>query len=267
MEEECECQAGAPTWVVTFADLMSLLLTFFVLLLSFSSTEITKFKEIAGSLRDALGMRSELDLSDQPSGQDLLPDISQQQGQGEGQAEMTAEEMAEEFQQMLQDLGIEQAGAAKMTDEGVLLRLSGDLFFESGSAVMNSRALPVIDAIANQLRKTERPLDVIGHTDNLPISTPYFPSNWELSAARAGQAVRFLAERGIDGERMRAIGYAETAPLGENQTVKGRAGNRRVEFLFRTRAAPAPFSPDRGDDAPEVTEQAGPAPVPSEEQP
>lgn len=222
---------GAPAWMVTFADLMSLLLTFFILLLSFSNLEIVKFQTMAGSVRNAFGLKSEFDLSDIPTGRKLLPYEDPKRGQMNNEPD--ARQIEHSLEEMLREMKLEEVGVAKMTSEGVLLRLSGDLFFSSGRADLNPQALPVLDAIATQLLRGSGPADVIGHTDDVPIATVVYPSNWELSAARAGTAVRYLVGKGIAAERLRAIGYAETAPVAENSTGAGRAANRRVEFVLR----------------------------------
>lgn len=228
MEVEDEPKAGAPDWIVTFADLMSLLLTFFVLLLSFSTTEISKFKQIAGSLKDALGMRSELELSDIPQSSELLPAIETEQATGQA----TAEQLEKELQAVIEEIGVENQGEAKLTDEGIVLQLSGDYLFESGRADINEVAYPLLDQIAAAVLSSGRSLDVAGHTDDVPIATAQFPSNWELSAARAGQAVRYFTEHGVEPQRLRAIGRGEAAPIADNSSAEGRAENRRIEFIF-----------------------------------
>ena len=222
-----EATAGAPAWVVTFADLMSLLLTFFVLLLSFSNTEIIKFRVMAGSVKNALGMKSEFALSDIPMGEKLLPHKDPKDGAGKAQ-----QEMAERLREVLEKSGLRQFGEATVTNRGVLLQLSGDLLFESGEARINKTALPILDGLAGLVIESGSSVDVVGHTDNVPITTHVYPSNWELSAARAGQAVRYLAEKGVPPERMRAIGQAHTIPIAGNDSDKARSANRRVEFLF-----------------------------------
>ena len=124
---------------------------------------------------------------------------------------------------------------AKITKHGVILQLKGDLLFESGQATIKPKALPVLEGLARYISKTSRDVDVLGHTDNRPIGTAVFPSNWELSAARAGRAVRYLAEKGVPAQRLRAIGHADSVPVASNTTQVGRAANRRVEFVFVTR--------------------------------
>ena len=229
IERQEEPKKGAPAWMCTFADLMSLLLTFFVLLLSMSSTEAAKFRAMAGSLRDAFGMRSDLAISPTPMSDEILPHDDERQGD-DGSPE--SDELERELKRALEELGVETGDMKLEGDDSVLLRLDGDLLFASGEATLKPRALPAIDAIAKYLLGTNYMLDVVGYTDNVPISTPVFPSNWELSAARAGQAVRRLTEQGVQPERLRAIGRAETEPIAGNDTAQGRSANRRVEFNF-----------------------------------
>ena len=224
-----EPKAGAPEWMVTFADLMSLLLCFFVLLLSFSNTEVVKFRVMAGSVRNALGLKSEFALSDIPMGKKLLPHKDPKDGEGEA---AQVEKAIEELREVLKSSGLEQHGEAKVTKRGVLLQLSGDLLFESGGAEINKKALPILDQLAIHIVESGRSVDIVGHTDNVPIATHVYPSNWELSAARAGQAVRHLAEKGVPPVHMRAIGQAHSIPIADNDTAKGRSANRRVEFVF-----------------------------------
>jgi len=228
-EEPDEVKAGAPEWMVTFADLMSLLLTFFVLLLSFANMEVVKFKSAVGSIQNALGLKSVFDISDVPSGSEILDYENPREGDGEAQAQ---EQIVEELESILANAGLDDKGTAKVSARGVVLQLEGDLFFQSGEAAINKRALPVLDALSSYIAGQSRSVDVVGHTDNVPIATVVYPSNWELSAARAGQAVRYLSEKGVAAERMRAIGQAHTVPIADNSTAAGRAANRRVEFIF-----------------------------------
>ncbi len=116
-----------------------------------------------------------------------------------------------------------------------MLNISGDLMFASGESALSPEAVKILDRIASYVLKSERPLDVLGHTDDVPIATSHFPSNWELSAARAGSAVRYLTERGVRADRIRAIGHASTKPVAGNESPEGRSLNRRVEFVFNLR--------------------------------
>lgn len=228
LEQPDEPKAGAPDWMVTFADLMSLLLTFFVLLLSFANMEVVKFKSAVGSIQNALGLKSVFELSDVPSGNELLDHENPQEGDGQA----VQEQIVEELERILEQAGLQNSGTAKVSKRGVVLQLEGDLLFASGEAAISPKALPVLDALSAYIAGQSRFVDVVGHTDDVPIATAVYPSNWELSAARAGQAVRYLSEKGVKPFRMRAIGQAHTVPVSENTTPEARANNRRVEFVF-----------------------------------
>ena len=221
-------RAGAPEWLVTFADLMSLLLTFFVLLLSFSNTEIVKFRTMAGSVRNAFGMKSDIAISDVPMGNTLMPFEDPLQGRQKD----AKREVKEKVEEILKESGLDAEGAVEINERGVLLRLQGDLLFESGSVALNAKSLPLLDRLAVYSASITHPIEVDGHTDDVPILTAVYPSNWELSAARSGSAVRYLAGKGVPAARMRATGHADTVPVAPNATSEGRAKNRRVEILF-----------------------------------
>ncbi len=233
---------GAPEWMVTFADLMSLLLTFFVLLLSFSNMEIIKFRTMAGSVRNALGLKSEFDLADVPRGSSILPYENPREGTGQGEVKET-DSLRNELKRIVRSSGVPVRGTIQVLPESVALQLEGDLLFDSGRAELKRESFPILDELAELIRRLDHHVDVLGHTDSLPIATAVFPSNWELSGARAGRAVRYLVENGVPAGRLRAIGHADTVPVASNDREENRSLNRRVEFVFQTtsnREASAP---------------------------
>lgn len=117
--------------------------------------------------------------------------------------------------------------------EGVTLRIDDSLLFASGQAVLTAEGRGVVESLTEVLDSFDGLVSVEGHTDSIPISTARFPSNWELSAARAIAVVRHLERQGLNISRMRAVGYADTQPMEPNATADGRAANRRVELLLR----------------------------------
>ncbi|MDR5898707.1 OmpA family protein [Halomonas vilamensis] len=117
--------------------------------------------------------------------------------------------------------------------EGITLRIDDSLLFASGAAQLTSQGRGVIDSLVEVLESFDGQISIEGHTDNIPISTVRFPSNWELSAARAIAVLRHLQDEGLNASRMRAVGYADTQPMESNDTPEGRAANRRVELLLR----------------------------------
>ncbi|MDP2286314.1 MAG: OmpA family protein, partial [Pseudohongiella sp.] len=117
--------------------------------------------------------------------------------------------------------------------EGLTLRIADNLLFASGQAELMYEGMVLISQLTQMLVDFEGEISVEGHTDNIPISTARFPSNWELSSARAISVLKFLEQDGIAANRMRAIGYADTRPLQANDSVQSRSANRRVELILR----------------------------------
>ncbi len=224
--KEEECKAGAPAWMVTYGDMMTLLLTFFVLIVSMSSIEQVKFEAAISSIRDGMGMW--------PSSQGMMEKLQMEE---KIRRATETQEMVEEMAQTLQELGMEDAVEIYNTPNGVRMIIDDPLLFESGSARMSAKFQALLLKIADIIKRMKYDeIRVEGHTDNVPISTPEFPSNWELSAARALRATKFMAFRGgVEPEKMSAVGYGEYRSRDTNDTPMGRAKNRRVEiFLEKT---------------------------------
>ena len=224
---EDDVKPGAPEWVVTFGDMMSLLLTFFVLLLSFSSMEASKFKIIAGYMREAFGVQTSENYSGVPMGTTILStDVR------------TNDDPAEELQLVrairreLDKAGVTKQATVEVTERGVAVRLKGEVLFAAGRAELKQDSTVLLGGIAEIAAERPGVVEVEGHTDDVPISTTRYPSNWELSGARAGRAARFLIQQGVPAARVKAVGYADTRPLAPNDSSESRARNRRVEFLF-----------------------------------
>ena len=252
--------AGAPAWVLTFADLMSLLLAFFVLLFSFSEMDKQKFKELSGSMRDAFGVQREVPAFKPPIGTSIIardfspgrptPTIEnqvRQQAVNEMRiyAEMaideseriSKEELEADLQKVKRHLDIEiRDGFVEVDDDGervITIRIKEMGSFPSGSAELNNDFKPVINKIAELVAEIGGHVVIAGHTDNLPISTSRFRSNWDLSSARAATVLESIAERsGQPAEHFRLAGHADTRPLDTNSTIEGRARNRRVEVIL-----------------------------------
>jgi chemotaxis protein MotB len=222
-----EVKPGAPEWVVTFGDMMSLLLTFFVLLLSFSSVEAEKFKVVAGYMRQAFGLQTERSYTGVPMGTTILSTDARQTTSPADELDLV-----QKLRRELERQSMTGRGSVRVTERGVSFRLEGELLFGLGQAELRDDALPILNRIADLAARRAEQVEVEGHTDDLPISSARFPSNWELSTSRAGAAARYLISRGVPASRIRAVGYAETRPLVPNTSKENRSQNRRVEFLF-----------------------------------
>lgn len=223
---------GAPEWALTYADLMTLLLVFFVAMVAYSKLDADKYRTMVGSFRSAFGTSERP--SDRPSNAIAPAEAAR--------VRQEADRIAVE-----EDLAALAARGGKggplqviYSPEGVRVRIQERLLFGLGSAGLHPGADSLLLEMAPLLRRYPHPVQVEGHTDDLPIQTAVYPSNWELSAARAGAVVRLLVEEGgVPADRLAAVGYAETRPLAPNDVPEERAQNRRVEFLL-TRPAPVP---------------------------
>ncbi len=270
---------GGAGWIMTFADLMSLLMCFFVLLLSFSEMDVLKFKRLAGSMHQAFGVQQQFRVDDPPKGTSIIAqefspgrpeptplneiwqkttDLSRnsldvacqdtgasnsgERGDAQkmividdvqdliGETEQDAIELATALAQEIA------AGVLEVETSGrdIIVRVKEHGSFPSGSDALSDNFKPVLRIIQDVLRDTEGKITVEGHSDDVPISTARFRSNWALSSARAVSVAHGLFIDGvIDPERFTVAGYADTKPLVSNSTGAGRARNRRVEIVIR----------------------------------
>jgi len=261
VEQDCP-PVGLPAYMATFADLMALLMCFFVLLLSFSEIDALKYKMVVKSLNNAFGVQREVEANDIPKGTSI---IAQEFSPGEprptplreirqdtidetkealevktdAEAKVAAQkqeaEITEEslkFQQALKEEIKEDLIDVETQFDRIIIRIREKGSFQSGDANLNSAFLPILDKIRFVLSKTDGKIVVAGHTDNIPINTPRYRSNWELSTSRATSVVhQLLADGVMPPERFVLEGYAETQPLMTNDTVENKARNRRVEII------------------------------------
>jgi len=259
-QEPVKCPPpGAPAWLATFADLMSLLMSFFVLLLAFSEMDVLKFKQLAGSMSEAFGVQREIKTKEIPKGTSIIakeftpgrptptplkvmrqhttddrknnldfrkgPDRSGSEKQKE--TEKRLKKLRQALKEQIAKGQIEVTG----DNERTIIRIREKGSFASGSAKLNRKFLPVLKKIADAIDKTPGKIHISGHTDNIPISTYKFRSNWELSSARAVSIIEeILRIKKIPNERIVIQGYADTVPLVPNTTPRNRAINRRVEI-------------------------------------
>jgi chemotaxis protein MotB len=276
-------EAGAPPWMATFADLMSLLMCFFVLLLSFSEMDAQKYKLIAGSMKQAFGVQNQISAQDIPRGTSIIaqefspgrpdptpiPSVQQQttdqdlqtldvldRDPGTNPDKSLTELNPDEAQELLQKVLEEKIEETKLDAEALANALSEEInqgmvdietagrsitirirergSFRSGSATLNPDFVPVMAKLRSALTSVAGDIAVEGHTDNIPISTALFRSNWDLSAQRALSVAHELLEFDeLADERFLIIGHADTRPHMENSSIENRASNRRVEIIVR----------------------------------
>lgn len=233
-------EEGAPKWVVTFGDLMSLLLCFFVLLLSFSETDKAIYKEIAGSMAKAFGVQKRKKVLDSPMGQKIIAkDFDQKIVPTFQREEVIATQIKEEIGEALKsgrdkssnikDLIKVDANKGKVT-----IKMMGESTFDSGNAVIKPEMIAVLKKIASVLKKNKGDITIAGHTDNVPIKNDVFKSNLILSMARAAAVADFLIYKmSVKPDRISTTGYGEFRPVATNLTEKGRQKNRRVEIILK----------------------------------
>lgn len=253
-----EAAAGVPAWVMTFADLMTLLMCFFVLMLSFSEMDAQRFKLLSGSMKDAFGVQAEIQAKMMPKGTSLItkeftpgrpqptPLRSVRQytinsnrnsldvpepSKGEGPKQEELKNDAERIRKALQaEIDAKQLNV-DLEGSRIIIRINEQASFGSGSDLIIRDFAPVLDKIGVLLTSIAGAVLVAGHTDDVPISTTRFRSNWDLSAARAvSVAHELMRNGGLDPARMAVTGHADTRPRATNDTHENRARNRRVEI-------------------------------------
>lgn len=225
-----EADEGAPAWMATFADLMSLLLTFFVLLLSFANMDIKNFQTALGSVREAMGVQFEHP-GDRMGLTTSIVELSKRESTDK--LHTLDNQVSEMFKKLVQGRGAAEQISVGLGDRGIVVRIKNTVLFEPGGTTLTKEAERPLMVVGDAARELDVPLWIEGHTDNRPIRSARFPSNWELSAGRAVSTLRFLQkEARVPKYRMHIAGYADTRPLRSNVTAEGRSENRRVEFVF-----------------------------------
>jgi len=262
-----EAHENHERWLLTYADMITLLMALFMVLFSISSVNISKFVSLQHSLQDAFsgrilpGGRA----LEESGGSTTSPQVAAtppastpaatNEGAGRKEADAAAKAAAQKEEQDFKALkervdhyakehGLDSKVTTLITKDGLVIRLLTDkLLFASGSATVQPAGRGLLARIGDMLRaESQHAIRVRGYTDTVPIHTAAFPSNWELSAGRAASVVRAFAGAGVAAERMEAAGRAALDPLSTNTTADGRARNRRVEVLLPRVSAQAAAS-------------------------
>lgn len=239
-------EVGAPHWMTTYGDMVTLLLTFFVLLFTFSSLDVKRFQEVMSAIQHSFMGRSGILVGsfDPTAGEGQRMDSAeaalQELAEALGEREHTVLEMLHELEEtyekvkaFLQEAGLEDDIQLRLEERGIVLELPERILFDSGQAVIKREFLPTLDILVALLVELSNQIIVEGHTDNRPIQTFLYPSNWELSVARSVSVARYLIERHeINPRRLVATGYGEHHPIDTNETPEGRSNNRRVTLVI-----------------------------------
>ena len=216
-------------WAIPYADFLTLLLCLFIALFAMAQAGKQAALEYAQAFAKAFGMRLVLFQESLPKQILPQPVVPRSEPTENGRR---IQRQIRELEEMLKRMGLE--GEFKVSYEviGIRLILQEKILFPSGSAELKPETYPILDKLYEILKDLPNPVEVEGHTDSIPISTEKFPSNWELSTARASSIVRYFIAKGINPERLKASGYADTKPIASNATPEGRAQNRRVEIVI-----------------------------------
>ena len=233
-------------WLVSYADFITLLFAFFVVMYALSSVNEGKYRVLSDSLIQAF--------QEKPTSDKLInmgqknPEILAGTGKpiGKSVPQRSAEEANPTVQKETEDMkriarnvqtamaSMVEQGQVRVTrsPRGIMVEINASTLFPSGDATLQPSSAQAMAAVAKVLAQVDNPIQVEGHTDNIPIRSPAYPSNWELSSARAGSVVRLLTEAGVPPGRMVAIGYSDNEPVDTNAAPDGRSRNRRVNVLI-----------------------------------
>lgn len=232
---------GSPLWMNTYADMITLVLTFFILLFSFSNLDVLKWQQVVASIKGSLGVMD---------GGTTLND-SELINEGEINSSYRQILVSEDMFEALQNLQEEMEELERLKEylseivselddriivvpdeRGIILRFQDRVLFEKGKADIRPEARLLLVKVGETLEKLDNQIRIEGHTDDLAINTPQFPSNWELSTSRATNVLRLLIEQGITPRQLSAVGYGEYHPLVPNINEIARRQNRRVDIVL-----------------------------------
>ena len=243
---------GAPAWMVTYSDMVTLILVFFILLFSMSQIDAEKFRAISESFRsqlifealpsivhentakDAPKEFSEKNPNEPiPQRDEIILDDNHEEANDQIEKNDSLDELLREIRAYLQENNLEHVISANRTVEGVVLVLQERVLFETAEAEILATAEPFLDKVIELLETIPNEVRIEGHTDNRPISNYRYPSNWELSVSRASSVIRYLLNEGDFVEsRFIAAGYGDTRPTVPNDSAANWSKNRRVEIVI-----------------------------------
>lgn len=225
-------------WIVTFADLVTLLLVFFILLYAISSLNLEKFKYAMQSIQVSLGEKyppmALLQIAQTPPPSEKKISLEEMIG-----LKSREEEMLKDIDSFIKEKKLNENILLLSSQGKIMIQIKGAVLFKSGRAALQAEAEPIMNEIVKIIDDySEYSVNIKGHTDDRPILTKEFPSNWELSSIRATTVLKYLIQGGIDPGRLTATGYSDLLPLVPNNTPENRAINRRVEFVLEKKKGP-----------------------------
>lgn len=228
-QEEPEQQAE---WLLTYSDLVTLLLTFFVALFSMSVVEEHKFKELAKSVRTAFGSTESVVVGE-GTGDEMVSLNSESESILDGSEGISEKELKEKAQETVKNLNLDEN--ITVVDEGssLILRMNSIILFDSGDAELKENGKKILKDLSKFLIETGKEIEIQGHTDNVPINSYLYPTNWELSTKRATNVVLYLIQNcGMDPTKLKSSGKGEYSPIAPNDTEQNRQKNRRIDIII-----------------------------------
>lgn len=213
-------------WLLTYADLITLLLAFFIVMYSMSQVDAKRFGKMQEALSGVL------------RGGTVAIKKGDQAGALPGQGVLNVghlKSIGDAIKQGADKMGDDKVVSTELTERGLVIHVMESALFREGSADLEPRAKAILDLVAEQIQSLPNHARIEGHTDNKPINTIKYPSNWELSSARATEVVRYLVDgHGFDPKKVSALGYGEFRPMVVNNNDENRAKNRRVDIVVLT---------------------------------
>ena len=221
-------EEGIPPWMATFADMVTLLLCFFVLLLSFTNQDVTNFRKLMGSIQEALGVQYE----DSSALSTPYADTTFKERQSVKENRQIVE-LGVILKKAIRAKDLTHMAKVSSDKSGVMLRLSSPVLFDKESVELTAEAKQALEMVIESMKKTDFNLVIRGHTDGEAPESKQYGSNWALSAARAARCLRYILDHSdIPATRMKAVGYGGSKPLLPSTSDENRRANRRVEFFY-----------------------------------
>jgi len=222
-----DCPPGAPAWMSTFSDMTTLLLTFFILLISMATFDPVKISNLMESMQGAFGIMETFPTIP------IHPIVDIPKKTGDEQKKKQSLKDAEKIKNVINDKKLNEAVKVEVTEKGIAIMLRDPVGFASGSADLKDQGKEILKDISDVIKNNPSlKVRVEGHTDDVPIHSNRYGSNWELSSARSLSVVQLLAgNTGIQPQNMSAVGYGEYRPIVPNNSPENRSKNRRIQIF------------------------------------
>jgi len=227
-KQKCpDCPAGSPAWMATFSDMTTLLLTFFILLISMATFDPVKIANLMESMQGAFGIMETFPTVP------IHPIVDIPKKTGDEQKKKQSLKDAEKIKTVIQDKKLDEAVKVEVTEKGIAIMLRDPVGFASGSADLKDQGKDILKDISDVIKNNPSlKVRVEGHTDDVPIHSNRYNSNWELSSARSLSVVQLLSKQtGIQPQNMSAVGYGEYRPIVPNSSPENRSKNRRIQIF------------------------------------